>query len=191
MAGAAPRVGQACAAVMTERPCYAGIGSRQTPPDVLARMRSLAATLERTGFVLRSGAARGADTHFEIGTRSRLSMEIYLPWPGFNGHWSSRCHVSHAALELAARFHPNWSACNTTARLLHGRNSYQVLGPDLNGGEFLANAGGSPSKFVACWTADGKASGGTGQALRIAEAHGIPIFNLFDPTAEARLFASL
>jgi hypothetical protein len=176
---------------MTTRSCYTGIGSRLTPPDVLARMRKLAGELESRGFVLRSGGARGADTHFEVGTRSRLNMEIYLPWPGFNGHWSSRCHASHAALELAARFHPNWAACNTTARLLHARNGYQILGPGLDGDEFLSHTAGLPSKFVACWTVDGEATGGTGQALRIAAAHNIPVFNLFDPTAEARLFASL
>jgi hypothetical protein len=32
--------------------------------------------------------------------------------------------------------------------------------------------------MVVCWTKDGKSSGGTGQALRIAEYYSIPIFNL-------------
>lgn len=163
------------------RPSYAGIGSRITPPSVLARMRDLAGALEARGFVLRSGGARGADTHFEVGVHDRNNVEIYLPWPGFRGHWSPRCYVTAEALALAARFHPNWSACSREAKLLHARNGYQVLGPDL----------ASPSKFVACWTADGEASGGTGQAIRIANAHNIPVFNLFDPTAEARLLASL
>ena len=36
-----------------------------------------------------------------------------------------------------------------------------------------------PSNFVVCYTPDGKASGGTGQAIRIAEYYNIPIYNLF------------
>jgi hypothetical protein len=163
------------------RPSYTGIGSRLTPPEVLARMRVLAGKLEACGFVLRSGGARGADTHFEVGVRDRNNAEIYLPWPGFRGHWSSRCYVTAEAFALTARFHPHWSACSPNTKRLHARNGYQILGPDL----------ASPSKFVACWTADGEASGGTGQAIRIAQAHDIPVFNLFDPTAEARLLASL
>ena len=34
------------------------------------------------------------------------------------------------------------------------------------------------SLFVLCWTPYGAAAGGTGQALRIAEHHHIPVFNL-------------
>ena len=45
---------------------------------------------------------------------------------------------------------------------------FQVLGSSLD----------SPAEFVLCWTADGEASGGTGQALRIAASHGVPVFNL-------------
>ena len=46
---------------------YAGIGSRSTPPEVQAVMRTLANNLEYTGFTLRSGGAKGADSAFEHG----------------------------------------------------------------------------------------------------------------------------
>ena len=42
---------------------------------------------------------------------------------------------------------------------------FQVLGVSLD----------SPAEFVLCWTADGEASGRTGQALRIAASHGLPV----------------
>jgi hypothetical protein len=45
-----------------------------------------------------------------------------------------------------------------------------VLGADL----------ASPSRFVIAWTEDGEAVGGTGQAIRIARAHDIPVLNLHD-----------
>lgn len=47
---------------------------------------------------------------------------------------------------------------------------YQVLGYDLK----------TPSDMVICWTKDGGASGGTGQALRIAKDYNIPIYNLYN-----------
>ena len=40
---------------------YTGIGSRKTPPGILAQMSELAAFLARSGWVLRSGGAPGAD----------------------------------------------------------------------------------------------------------------------------------
>jgi hypothetical protein len=43
------------------------------------------------------------------------------------------------------------------------------------------------SKFVVCWTPGGLLKGGTAQAMRIAHAYGIPVFNLADPVYRARL----
>ena len=39
------------------------------------------------------------------------------------------------------------------------------------------------SEFVICWTHDGTDVGGTGQAIRIANHYGIPVFNMFDKNA--------
>ena len=122
--------------------------------------------LREMGFVLRSGGADGADSWFEAGAGS--DSEIYLPWPGYNGHPSGLSHVCDRALEIARSHHPAWRRCSPAGRKLLGRNCYQILGPDLE----------SPSEFVICWTPEGKITGGTGQALRVAQAHGIPIFNL-------------
>jgi hypothetical protein len=35
-------------------------------------------------------------------------------------------------------------------------------------------------EFVVCWTKHGGEVGGTAQAMRVARAHAIPIFNLAD-----------
>ena len=58
-------------------------------------------------------------------------------------------------------------------RKLHGRNVHQVLGS-------TPAARPIKSACLICWTPDGKASGGTGQAIRIAEKAEIPIWNLWD-----------
>lgn len=94
--------------------------------------------------------------------------EVFVPWAGFNGlPWVPFNEAE--ARGMAARVHPAWSKLSQGARKLHTRNVPQVLGADL----------ASPVEFVLCWTPDGKDSGGTGQALRIARAYDVPVFNLF------------
>src|SRR5678815_2257413 len=67
---------------------YTGVGSRSTPPEVLAIMTKLAYRLEKNGLMLRSGGAEGADSAFERGVSEDENKEIFLPWRGFNGNMS-------------------------------------------------------------------------------------------------------
>ena len=145
---------------------YAGIGSRETPSTILALMTRIAHRLRLRGYILRSGGADGADSAFEAGAGT--AKEIYLPWRGFNGNRSPLHSPSPAAMQMAAQFHPAWERCSPGARKLHARNCYQMLGTDLR----------TPVDFVVCWTPGATGSGGTGQALRIARAHDIPVFDL-------------
>jgi hypothetical protein len=169
-------------------PFYCGVGSRETPPDIIEMMLGVAGVLREQGYILRSGHADGADKAFELGSAGQ--NQIWLPWQGFNyvegdglvktGHYHIR--DNHAADKIAAHYHPNWNACSEGAKKLHTRNVYQVLGPGLG-----IVSHDTMSKFVVCWTKDGKASGGTGQAIRIAEGYKIPVFNLFNADALDRL----
>lgn len=150
---------------------YAGIGSRETPKNVLSLMEAFGEQLAKYNHVLRSGGADGADSAFERGARSPRvagTCEIYLPWKGFNNHRSPLYTVSNEALELASTLHPAWERCSQGARKLHARNCYQVLGQNLD----------TPIQFVICWTPGGNRGGGTGQALRLAEKMDIKIYDL-------------
>lgn len=146
---------------------YAGIGSRECPPDVCKQMTEIANHLGNLGYTLYSGGAEGADDAFERGASRK---KIFLPWDGFNGrHVDGNLYVVPPYVEdLAKKFHPAGDRLKQGALKMMSRNCYQVLGPDLK----------SPVDFVICWTKDGKASGGTGQAIRIAESLAIPVFNL-------------
>jgi hypothetical protein len=156
---------------------YAGVGSRRTPPDVLALMTKVARTLRRQGWTLRSGHAPGADQAFEAGAGA--DAEIYLPWPSFETGVSTHGakvipRPSDVAFEVAEQYHPFWLGLGKASRSLHARNMHQVLGEWLE----------TPSAFVICWTPDGSldgsgcGSGGTGQALRAAAAEDVHVFNL-------------
>lgn len=151
---------------------------------MLLLIEALAARLAGDGWVLRTGLSRGADQAFYRGALAGGGrVELYLPWPGFEagarledegGKVEVTPRPSDAACELAARFHPRWDRLSPEDRLLLARNCHQVLGVELQ----------SPARMVACWTADGSLDGeglyddGTGQALRIAHEHGVPVRNL-------------
>lgn len=150
---------------------YAGIGSRETPKDIGLIMVEIAKVMAKKGYVLRSGGANGADTAFEMGCdQANGAKEIYVPWDGFNGIYDgiSATGKEVEAEQIASQFHPAWHRCSQGARKMHSRNVYQILGKDLN----------TPSHGVFCWTPYGTVSGGTGQAIRIANHYNITVRNL-------------
>ena len=168
---------------------YAGIGSRSTPEPVLQVMRQIAHRLSELGYTLLSGGAAGADTAFEAGQFGQ--KEIYLPWPGFRHLQGRHCVTlpSAEAYRVAEPMPPAWKRLGDTAQALTARNSHQVLGADLR----------SPVDFVVCWTPDGceteaarsRATGGTGQAIALADRWGIPVVNLAGGNAAMNRLADL
>jgi hypothetical protein len=156
---------------------FAGIGSRKTPASLFNFIKEII-TLLPQDFILRSGAADGADKMFEqAASECGLRAEIWLPWKGFNSHSSTLYPVYNPSaldFKIAKRYHPNWNVVQRGARMMHIRNVHQILGVDLH----------APCEFVICYTADGsegittKETGGTGQALRLAYDLNIPIINI-------------
>lgn len=158
---------------------YAGIGSRETPQEILDQMERLASCLESEGFTLYSGGADGADKAFERGVDMHDdNKKIFLPWKRFNSSFSPYHEPSPKAFKIAEQYHPAWERLSQPAKYLMARNSHQVLGEDLE----------SPVAFVVCWTKNGGVTGGTGQAMRIAIDNNIPIFNLYHDDALEKIF---
>lgn len=165
---------------------YSGIGSRQTPDDVLELMERIARKLAAEGWTLRSGHAEGADYAFEKGASGKA--EIFLPWATFNSHLPvfglRHDRPSRDAAAVARDLHPAWESLSDGGRILQARNAHQILGRELN----------DPVSFVICWTPDGattetdRRTGGTGGAIRLAAYRGITVFNL--QRADHRALAS-
>ena len=144
---------------------FAGVGSRETPIELKPIIESIVEILNKKGWILRSGGANGADIMFEFLAERK---EIYLPWKGFNNNPSIMFGYTKEAENIARKFHPKFDKLSKGAQACMARNSYQILGSNLD----------APVKCVICYTPTGKATGGTGQAIRIAKAYNIPIFNL-------------
>ncbi len=158
--------------------CYAGIGSRETPEEVKAQMGWLSAELAKHGMILHTGAAIGADQAFANGAyMAGGHVRLFLPWPSYEKDWIASLQNMHTAGHLSiyaeptpegiasvAQFHPAAQNLKQGPLKLHARN-YDIL---------------RGVRFVLAWTKDGKATGGTGQAIRIATHHNITVFNLFE-----------
>jgi hypothetical protein len=169
--------------VVPEGTIYTGIGSRKTPPDICELMEQLAEKLAEKGAVLRSGNADGADKAFEAGCDRVYGAKDIFTVKNWYFRELSETVTSQTvykrkewqeAERIAAQYHPTWTYLKPYARKLHTRNCFQVLGEELK----------RPSDFLFCWTSDGattettQKTGGTGQAIRIALAHDVQIYNL-------------
>lgn len=160
---------------------YAGIGSQETPLVTLRFMRGLAHDLEDLGYTLRSGGAEGADSAFESGT-TRANRRIYLPWQGFNGKTGIVIGHVPTYTEIARQHHPAWNKLSPGGKALHTRNVAQVLG-------FWPES--QKSEFVVCWTPGGLGGGGTGQAIRIANAYSVPVYDIGNEERLEALFTMI
>lgn len=154
------------------RKSYAGVGSRRTPTAICSVMTKVASHLERAGWHLLSGGARGADNSFEFGITDQRNVTSIRPF--FFGKAGVMSYSE--ALTIARAAYPIPGNTRGFVKQLFARNVMQVLDVD----------GQSPVKFVICWTPDAaitraqcsQTTGGTRYAIAVADMHGIPVFNL-------------
>ena len=184
---------------------YAGVGSRRTPPDILAAMADIAQTLGDAGIALSTGGADGADKAFETGAlRTDAPITVHTPWPGYNGYRPGRdpdtdidvvhpqprdTTQGHTFADLAREHHPHWQRCTRGVRALFVRNVSILSGALDDNGTLL------PVRAVIAYTPSGipvgREAGGTGHTLRIAAVLGIPFVNLAPRAPPERNAAAL
>ena len=126
----------------------------------------------------------------QLPTEFDVRAVVYLPWVddaphGLVAHLRDHPRVrfrrvegDHYANDILFRHHPAALRLTRPARALHLRNIHAVLGDHQMP---LA------SELVICWTQDGagtdgiqtgRETGGTGMAIRVADAFNIPVINL-------------
>ena len=156
---------------------YAGIGSRDISDSERRNIIIIAKILAKSDYILYSGNASGSDIAFQEGSGGKCV--VMLPWDGFNieeyDYSYSRDYFvlgsSKMGLESVDKFHPNPPALSRGMRGLMARNYHQVAGykeyPRV-------------SLVVCCASVQrtGGVSGGTGQAVRIAQSMHVPVINI-------------
>jgi hypothetical protein len=154
---------------------YAGIGSRQTPNEVLDQMTEVAKMLEERGYTLNTGMTfggkeEGADAAFSRGTTKK---NLFAPEKD-----------GAREITIAKEVHPNPSALSPGAMKLMARNTNQVFGANLD----------TPVDFVLFYAEETKTirpKGGTGQAVEMARRKGIPTINMANADWKEQLTAVL
>jgi hypothetical protein len=161
---------------------YTGIGSPNTPADVLVLMERTARALSASGWTLRTRDQRGADKAFlngcHAGQLDHPRVEIYFPDPHGAHLQPTLERPTPAAFEIAMRYHSRWASIDRTSQARHARSVHEVLGCDCRRED--------AARMIVCWTPDGsldgqsRAAGWTGMALRVAagEPPGCEVFNL-------------
>jgi hypothetical protein len=142
---------------------YAGIGSRQTPPEILQQMTEVAKELSDR-YTLNTGKTfgnkeEGADAAFSKGTNKK---NLFAPEK-----------AGAKEIAIAKEIHPKPSALTEGGLKLMARNTNQIFGAKLD----------TPVDFVLFWANEGKGirpEGGTGQAVEMARRKGIPTINMQD-----------
>jgi hypothetical protein len=185
--------------IMMTNNCYTGIGSHETPDDILILMRRIGYIMAMKGVALRTGEADGADRAFYKGVvdankihRVKFKNEVFVADSPKEYHcvndivniFSSDL-MSTAPIqgfrETAVRIRGSWDNLSYFGAMRHIRNVAQVLGVD----------GNSPSRGMICWakpvnppkmtdTQIRYVEGETNTAYCTAILHNIPVYNLHD-----------
>lgn len=166
-----------------------GIGTRQPPTDdaeLNETMRVFCHFATKMGWTLRSGGAAGMDAWFE--RLWNANKEIYIAWEGcFNRRHGVDGAIfiddqrKNAAWSLAKQVHPRGNSLKGAAKEFHTRNTFQILGENLD----------KPSDIVvyyAKFDQDGvEPTGGTRTAVMLGRQHQLNEFNLILPDDRLRL----
>jgi len=174
---------------------YAGIGSRETPQEVLDTMTKVANYLETLGYTLNTGKTFSANKEYNeeqynerLKTGAALSAlygnEVGLDEEGADRAFSAGTNnknlfgvkgtIGEREMAVMEEIHPAPERLKPGAKKLMARNTNQIFGENLD----------TPVDFVLFYakeTADPlRPKGGTGQAVEMARRKGIPTINMAD-----------
>jgi hypothetical protein len=166
---------------------YAGIGSRETPKEVLDLMTKAAKYLDDLGYTLQTGFTfknketgldeEGADKAFSDGSKNKTLFGpsgIRRTVKGVTTQESYDNDVTQKSNTIVKEIHPAPDMLTSGAVKLMARNTNQIFGKNLN----------SSVDFVLFYAKETdnplRPKGGTGQAVEMARRKGIPTINMAD-----------
>ena len=177
---------------------YAGIGSRQTPQEVLDKMTEVAKYLDGLGYTLQTGFTfknketnldeEGADKAFSDGSKNKILFGPYGIRKTVKGIVSADKYneaVTEKSSAIVKEIHPAPDRLTPGAIKLMARNTNQIFGKELN----------STVDFVLFYAEETsnplRPKGGTGQAVEMARRKGIPTINMANTNWKQQLKAAI
>jgi hypothetical protein len=157
---------------------FAGIGTRGATAREIGTIIEVCASLSALGGWCYSGNADGCDIACQTGAGKQSTA--WIPWPRFNFQVYDAEALCGDVVDAgegkrgrkyAEEAFPNLASAKQGVQKIMTRNAYQVIGDKSHPrvAFVLCCADPDPVRIVA---------GGTGQAVRIATALKIPVFNL-------------
>jgi len=174
---------------------YAGIGSRETPANVLSQMTELAKELERrytlnTGKTFPATESYDKKVYDERKKESEKLSKLHGNQVGLDEEGADRAFsagtskknlfgvtgvIGNREMKVMEEIHPNPSALKSGGKKLMARNTNQIFGENLD----------TPVDFVLFYAEETsnplRPKGGTGQAVEMARRKGIPTINMANP----------
>jgi hypothetical protein len=183
---------------------YAGIGSRETPQEVLDKMTEVAKYLDGLGYTLNTGktftAKPSNDPKYQKQYEERLAFskknngKVGLDEEGADRAFSLgttkknlfgvNAPVGKKEMSVMEEIHPSPDRLKEGGKKLMARNTNQIFGENLN----------TPVDFVLFYAKETKGirpEGGTGQAVEMARRKGIPTINMADTNWKQQLKAAI
>ena len=183
---------------------YAGIGSRETPQEVLDKMTEVAKYLDGLGYTLNTGktftAKPSTDPKYQKQYEERLAFskknngKVGLDEEGADRAFSLgttkknlfgvNTPVGKKEMSVMEEIHPSPDRLKEGGKKLMARNTNQIFGENLN----------TPVDFVLFYAKETKGirpEGGTGQAVEMARRKGIPTINMADTNWRDQLKAAI
>jgi hypothetical protein len=162
---------------------YAATGNKDMPESFKPMIQRIGRNLQEAGLILRTGGMEGLEDVIE---KSATKLEVHLPFKDFDGKQSKFTYTSDFVKGIAKMFHTSFDTLKPVVQTFLAKNVRLVLGKD----------GKSPALFLLVWTEDGAETtaektfktGNSGNAIEIANAIKIPVFNLARPDAEQRIY---
>ena len=175
---------------------YAGIGSRETTPEVLEAMTKAAKYLEDLGYTLNTGKSYTSTEKYlgkeaydlkkaesdrlsklygnKVGMDEEGADRAFSAGTSRKNLYSPNSRIPETAMQVMKEIHPKPSSLSDGAAKLMARNTNQVFGENLD----------TPVDFVLFYAEETNNSlrpkGGTGQAVEMARRKGIPTINMFN-----------
>lgn len=168
---------------------WCGVGSRETPKEIIPEMVWIGHCLALLGGVLATGDATGSDTHFFDGynlgrlpkmppaqvyyTRKKNQRNLeHSPQMGQH-EFEMYPEVGHIAQDMAYEARGSFEGLFPSGIALHSRNALQVLSETLD----------NPRRFTVYYAKPvgkrGAVAGGTNTAVKISRKNKIPTVNLY------------